>query len=325
MRQLIHTLAALLLALTFSCSSGGGGGGTEEPEDVTAKPDEATTPDLKIEEIAPLDLPPVETTNTDGMTLEEWEKLYGEPCDLADRIGRIEITVSQYGSWLDGKLFDKPSAQQVLTPKESEGECILMMAENFHCEPACMPGEECTQGGTCEVAPVPQGVGTLTATGLTEEVVVDPNAGKYYSKVDFAEDAFETGSLIEVTAPGDELEGFALQGAGVDKLELVGGDWSMTAGEPLTIEWAVSDGPGKVSLRINVDQHGVTPVWLHCEVEDTGSFTIPGSMTEGLINYGVSGAATTDISRRTIDSADVKGGCIELEVYSGQKGQLQVK
>jgi len=323
LRELTLTLAALLLAMTFSCSSGGGG--TEKEEDIKVTPDLAVTPDLKIEEVAPLDLPPVETTNTDGMTLEEWEKLYGEPCDLADRIGRIEITVSQYGSWLDGKLFDKPSAQQVLTPKESEGECILMMAENFHCDPACMPGEECTKDGTCEVAQAPQGAGTLTATGLSEEVVIEPNTGKYYSKVDFAEDAFETGALIEVTAPGDELEGFALQGAGVDKLELVGGDWSMTPGEPLDIEWIASDGPGNVLIRINVDQHGVTPVWLRCEVEDTGSYTIPASMTEGLINYGVSGAATTDISRRTVDSADVKGGCIELEVYSSQKGQLQVK
>ena len=320
MRRLRYSLTALLLALTFSCGSGGGG-----KEDTAATPDQRQAVDLTVEETPPLDLPTVEATNTDGMTLEEWEKLYGEPCALADRIGQVAITVTPITSWVSATIYDKPHAQQDLTPKESDGGCVLMMEENFHCEPACEGTRECTKGDVCTEKQAPKSVGTMTVTGLSEEAVIEPDAGKNYSKIDFADPAFETGALIEVIAAGDELEGFALQGAGVDLLEFTNSQWTMTAGEPLTLEWTKSDGPGEVRIKMNVDQHGSTPVWLDCLVEDTGSFTIPASMTEGLINYGVTGAARAEVYRRIVDSADVKGGCVELLVYTSQTGQLKVK
>ncbi len=79
-----------------------------------------------------------------------------------------------------------------------------------------------------------------------------------------------------------------------------------------------------VHLELNIDQHGATPVTLACELEDTGSATVPGTLTDALFNAGISGFPRGSIVRRTVDSQAVADGCIELVVASPRTQSVTV-
>ena len=82
------------------------------------------------------------------------------------------------------------------------------------------------------------------------------------------------------------------------------------------------NGVGTVRLNLNVDQHGVTPVTLVCDVPDTGSFTVPEKLTTALIGLGVSGFATANLYRRTTDAVTTPVGCVDLLVQSFVKAKM---
>jgi hypothetical protein len=55
-------------------------------------------------------------------------------------------------------------------------------------------------------------------------------------------------------------------------------------------------------------------VTLYCEVEDSGSLTIPASMVNEMIARGVSGFPAAYVYRRTMDHVETKLGCVDMEV-----------
>jgi hypothetical protein len=78
-------------------------------------------------------------------------------------------------------------------------------------------------------------------------------------------------------------------------------------------------------MRVNVDQHGNSPVTMVCDVEDDGQHTIPSGIITNLLEYGVSGFATFDLYRRTVDSTWLEPGCVELRIFSYMQGKLMVE
>jgi len=135
---------------------------------------------------------------------------------------------------------------------------------------------------------------------------------------------FEVNSEILLEVAGDTYEGFSLRGVGVETLVVENRYWTMEDGVDLPIDWTPVSGAGEIYMTINVDQHGNSPVTMYCRVEDTGSFSVPGSLISILLDYGVSGFATANLFRRTVDSVNVGPGCVELRVFSHIRGMLQV-
>ena len=84
-------------------------------------------------------------------------------------------------------------------------------------------------------------------------------------------------------------------------------------------------GRGEVRLRLNIDQHGVTPVSLYCSFEDDGSAVVPASVIDGLLAQGVSGFPSVLMSRRTVDRQDVGDGCMEFIVQSPREAAVDVE
>jgi hypothetical protein len=69
-------------------------------------------------------------------------------------------------------------------------------------------------------------------------------------------------------------------------------------------------------LKINIDQHGVTPTALYCSFADDGEGTVPAALLKTLVNQGVTGFPDGNVTRRTVDSTAVGKGCAELVVSS---------
>jgi hypothetical protein len=273
----------------------------------------------------------VEEADVDAV---DWTTLYGAPCALSKRVGRFEVKENYKPiqdvktASVEGTVEDGVNAQQVLTQVWEEDSCRLLQKKPSFCEPACDKDQQCSAAGTCEPFPLPGSVGTVTVTGLIVPVSIPDPSGHNYRFTDLpgdADNAFEPGAHVELTASGDEIPGFSLQGMGVPDLVMPDETLYLEPGKPFTVTWTAEPGPWRVRFSLNVDQHGLTPVTLYCDVDDTGSYTLSAALVDELLSFPASGFATTTFKRGTIDSVDVTGGCVQMEVLSSRAVQVCAK
>jgi len=317
----IRWLLATLIALGWiGCDSGGGKTGGEDttPPADTVAPVETTLPE---DTPAPEDTPPPKDTPPSEDTEGDAVGPVGQGCPPQTFVGRFEVFNDPMGSWVTGVVHDVVSAYDlILQSKETEGPCTLWMGLNPNfCDPQCISGEECHEDGICHPAPQRQSIGVVTLDGLKEPLEIEANVSLEYKFWNFTGAPYEVGSDITLTASGDVIEGFSATGIGVPPLVINDLEWVVSPGQALTLEWEPIEGPWEIWFQLSVDQHGLTPVTLKCTLEDTGSHTVSAAMMDLLITYGASGAAKGRIHRRTIDSAQVAEGCVELEVFTWQQ------
>ena len=115
---------------------------------------------------------------------------------------------------------------------------------------------------------------------------------------------------------------------GVSQIALASLEWEVVPGEDFQVEWTAPAGDAvrsEVHVAMNVDQHGLTPVQIICDFPDTGSATVPSSLIDALVDGGVTGFPSATVTRRTVDSADVGEGCMDLAVTSQQTPAVTVE
>lgn len=319
----------------FAVVGCGGGGTNEAPTDLgkaewlpTDQQEEAVG---DIVELLPGDLPFVDgghqdvpydkSEAMDETSLHDAKGDVASPilnsCDPAVRIGRFQVGMKKFGSEFSGRVFDSVDFSGVSTLKESDGECRIVQRKPWFCDPACLPGMQCSTDGTCVPVPAPVGVGVVTVDGLSLPVAVSADAGFNYTFLDFTGAPFLPGAPVTLSAQGQgPFAPFSLAATGVEPLVLETSKWILQMLTPFVARWKLSQHPGTILISLNVDQHGSTPATLLCEVEDDGEFEIPANMVSALLLYGVNGAPTAQVFRRTVDSIDLEQGCVEFEVYS---------
>lgn len=248
------------------------------------------------------------------------------PCPLGKRVGVFEIANWDFYASVTGEVAEGIIPLTVLQLVKEEDGCQLLQKVNPFCEDPCGPGELCDHDGTCIPYPENKSVGTVTVDGLKVPVTMEPGGVKTYAKVDVPFPMFDAGADITVTATGADLPGFTMHGTGVETLVLADGVINMVKGEPLAFAWEAPtvDTGARMYISLNVDQHGNSPVTLKCDVPDTGSFQIPADLVKTMLEFGVSGFATLDVYRRTVDSVELAPGCVEAIVLSFAPGKLQV-
>jgi hypothetical protein len=210
-----------------------------------------------------------------------------------------------------------------LTLVEEKNGCKMMRKENPFCNPTCESGYTCNLESECVPYPVRIEVGTIEITGTVNTHTMKPQSA-YYWDGDAELPLFEPGAPIKATIAGSEkLAGFELHGFGVKQVELEGKSWdseppptwTLEEDTPFEFHWIPSkEDEGEIYVTLAIDEHGATPVTMYCEVEDSGSLTIPASMVNELISRGVSGFPAAYVYRRSMDHVDTALGCVDMEV-----------
>lgn len=247
---------------------------------------------------------------------------HGE-CPTADQIGYFYVQHEVDYSVVSGEVLDGVVPSKILFQVGQEGDCILWQRKNPFCSPSCAPNEACTHDGACVPYPLPQDAGQVTIAGLTKPVSMTfPNY--YDTTVDHP--AFEPGASITLKAAGAAYPAFTLYGEGFAPMEIPTGTLVLKKGQALDVTWTPDSSAehATVRIRINVDQHGNSPVELVCDVADTGMATVPISLIDQLIGFGVTGFPSGHVIRHTLDSVDAGSGCVQFEVFSHRLGDLQV-
>ncbi|MCA9706751.1 MAG: hypothetical protein KDK70_12945, partial [Myxococcales bacterium] len=85
------------------------------------------------------------------------------------------------------------------------------------------------------------------------------------------------------------------------------------------------DTPAHVRIEINIDQHGISPATLVCDVPDTGSYSVPATLVDALLQAGVSGFPSANLYRQTIDSTQGPTGCVELRIRGRTPTAVEVE
>jgi hypothetical protein len=171
-------------------------------------------------------------------------------------------------------------------------------------------------------------VGVVALDGLLEPVTMEPSdPGNNYYAFGLPHPPYAPGALLTLTAPGAAFPGFELHGVGLVPLALVPGEWVLADGRPLEVHW---EAPGAavrstVHLRVTIDQHGASPLQLACDFADTGTGTVPAALASSFVSAGVTGFPAATLTRRTVDSAPLADGCVELSVEWGLPGELRVE
>ena len=250
-------------------------------------------------------------------------------CELAEKVGAFVVQHEPEYTAVSGEVRDGVVPIAVLENVMEQGGCRLLRRNNPFCDPPCDPGETCDLHGQCIPYPASVDVGTVTITGLNKEVVMEPPGdglpASYYD-TQMPHPGFDPGAAVRLDASGNEIAGFTMYGEGFAPLESADETWIVRPDEPLVVNWTVEAGDQvTILLRFNIDQHGTTPVEIWCDVEDSGTASIPSEVMNGLIAYGVSGFPSGDAYRRSLDSVDTEAGCVEFEISSHVHGDLAVE
>lgn len=247
-------------------------------------------------------------------------------CPLAERVGGFSVAMEPEYSAFSGAVADGVVPVSVLEQVGAEGSCILLRRNNPFCEPLCLPGQTCDFDGSCIPYPVNHDVGVVTVTGLVQPVVVEPVAPTFsYFDTSLPHPACEPGVDIELTAEGGDYEPFVLHGRGVPLVMPTAEVLSLSTGRAVEVEWGPIGADATLQLVLNVDQHGLAPVRLVCESDDTGSLSISPELITQFLAFGVSGYPSADYYLQTADSVDLAPGCVEFLVRSHAQTLLDVE
>jgi hypothetical protein len=261
-----------------------------------------------------------------GSSTGDVEVELGGMCPLATRVGGFLVSAEPEYSAFHGSVADGVVPVSVLEQVGAEGDCILLRRNNPFCKPLCMPGQTCDFDGSCIPYPQNHDVGLVEITGLLEPLMVEPVPPTFaYFDTSLMHPPFAPGALLELTAAGGDYEGFVLHGYGVPAIEPAADEISLSTGRAVQVQWGPGGSEARLRLVLKIDQHGLSPVQLVCETDDTGSLSVSAELIGQLLAFGVSGYPTADYYLQTADSVEIEPGCVEFLVYSHHQTSMSVE
>lgn len=250
-------------------------------------------------------------------------------CPLDAKIGAFKVEMNEDVGYtaVDGVVKDGLVPGQVPEVAVVEGDCQLLRRRRLVCDPSCGSGFTCGFDETCVPMPVGQNQGHITLRGLVQPLGLDPiQPGNTYFYTRLPHPGFVVDNVIQLTSTPGYFGTLEMYGIGVTKLVPTESKWVVTEGEALAVHWTAPPAGARstVYLEINVDQHGITPLTLTCELPDTGSAILPASVIDGLMGAGVTGYPVGRVTRRTMDSITHDDQCVEFMVSSVSSVAVEV-
>jgi hypothetical protein len=247
-------------------------------------------------------------------------------------VGAFVIELGDGFTSVRGQVYDAVTPRDVPVQVAVEGECQLFTAPSMMCNPLCDASSQvCTPGNLCQAKPEPHDLGRVQVRGLRVPLRMAANqVTKSYANPASAglpHPGFEPGASMELSTSGGDYAPIALLGWGVTGLEGVPEQVPVRGQRPLELSWLppADAGPARVQLNLNINHHGSTSNWIECDVADVGAAVIPASLIDALLERGRSGYPTLTVTRRSVSSAEIAPGCVELQVASPTVSDVQLE
>ena len=235
----------------------------------------------------------------------------------------MAVKVSVGVTSLAGRVNDGPTPVGVeWTPTHQDGACQLLEPSVPFCDPPCGGAALCVHEGVCQAYPRAHSVGTVHVTGIRTHAGanafdVDPVGNQYqYSDAPFP--GFEDGDPLRVGTGGGDYDPFTVPGTGITPLDVPATEFTLRAGQPLSVDWAPPPVPGTSTIHVKLDisHHGGSRGAIECDAPDTGHLEVGAGLVRDLLDLGVAGFPTIGIARKTVGSVDIAVGRVDLIVTS---------
>ena len=210
----------------------------------------------------------------------------------------------------------------------NDGTCRLLAYQPASCDEFC--DGICVEHNVCAPWPTYVSAGTLTFSGLKEEVALSFGASYGYSSTDQQlGDLFDPGDPVTLVASGGEVPAFELAASGTTPVvseSIVDDKLALANGSDATFRWTPADAGARVRLTINANNQGHGAPYaaiLVCDAADAdGSLVIPRAMIEAFPATQAwefcagSDCPPSSVLRYGRDTVTRDGGQIELLVGS---------
>lgn len=255
-----------------------------------------------------------------------------EPCSAESRVGAFVIELGDGFTSVRGQVYDAVAPRDVPVQVAAEADCRLFTAPTVQCNPGCdVSSQVCAPGNQCQPRPQPHDVGQINVRGLRVPLRLEANAvTKAYANPASAglpHPGFEPGASVELSSTGGDYQPLSLLGWGVSSVQGVAELVPVRAGAPLEVSWQAppDPGPARVQLNLNLNHHGSSSNWIECDVPDVGAAAVPAALVDALLALGQSGYPTLTVTRRSVSSASIEPGCVELQIASTTVSDVQLE
>ena len=237
-------------------------------------------------------------------------------------IGEVAVR-GPMGNQASGAYMSGTSPQTIATLAEAGG-CRFVGPRPALCDPPCAGEDLCDVEGRCVRYPDVIPAGTMTITGTTPPLTLEPEAdGNSYRTPT---------SYPQLYRPGDVLT-LALAGAagvaplhaeviGVPSIALPTDQLTAIEHQDLVIAWTPVAQPAdaEVVVHLDNDHHGIA-AYLECRAPaSAGSLTVPAAILDRLILAGETGIGTyiehawIELRHRALRTTE--RGCAAVDAYS---------
>ncbi len=255
------------------------------------------------------------------------------PCSLDARVGGFAVQLVEmegndpYVS-ISGGVRNGVLPAEVWTPKgAAAGSCRLMVGPMLVCTTPCTNPMICAGQNQCIASPTLQSAGVVTVTGVgTSPITMNPMQNYYSSSLVNPYPPFASGAAVRVQAAGATIPAFTIDSAGIEPLAFAGTGLTMMNGQAFAFTWTApaATGASRIYVKAEVGHHGGTAAHVECDLPDTGSGEIPAALVSALMAEGVHGFPTLSLTRRTIVSATVGGGCVDFAIAAPAERSIGV-
>jgi len=169
--------------------------------------------------------------------------------------------------------------------------------------------------------------GLNTLDGSPSFTLIEVN-GTYQKPpaVELAWPLFDEGAQVRFEAAGGEFSPFALEAKGIQPLFVTSGNLALDPESSLDLTWEPASDPDAsfIEVQLDISHHGGTKGHILCKTADTGSLSIAAPLISELIDLGVAGFPTILLSRRSVGSATISVGRVDLTLYANQELAVDV-
>ena len=184
-----------------------------------------------------------------------------------------------------------PAPPSIFSITATRSGCRWLSYDGNACGAPCEFGQFCA-AGTCQTWPEGTDLGALTIAGVrTAPITLTAQLGGGYQ---WADEGTLAANDISLTV--DASQGFvpATITARMPQPLVPDHDWSAAldaraAGADVALRWQAPDPGARIYLRMTtgIGTHGgISPVEVECDVEDTGTLTLPGDQLDALFADG---------------------------------------
>ena len=222
-----------------------------------------------------------------------------------------------------GRVSDGPTPVTTIREKpQTDGDCTLTTPRVPFCSTPCGGSAACVEDDTCLAYPATHSAGEVTVTGVQatdggSPLVLTLINNNYQAGVPLAYPPFAEGDAVVFTAAGDYFPAFNLSAKGIAPLALTAKEFPLKSGQGLAVTWTKgAESSAKIHVKLDISNHGGSKGQIACDTADSGALTISAALITKLLNLGVAGFPTVQVTRHTVGSTVIPAGRVELEISS---------